>query len=252
MFLDVLKKKFDEVVDLVTNPETVVMVKGVVTDTLQTVKTGVNKAVDFAVDAINEIGNPSTAELDELHEKQREAFFDNLLETLVDNDPARATVYTRFVDWLKTVPYDNVTHYLALFQDGELTVNGNTGRIDCSDFFVPSGEYEIRYKPEHPYSNVQEICTSREVACRDEENAGNIYFCRVSMPNTGTHDERFPVLYMISKLGSKNEMRREYIRFIMKRSEDYQQDMEDHRNDPRNQKHTDWKANVQACQMPQN
>jgi hypothetical protein len=92
------------------------------------------------------------------------------------------------------------------------------------------------------YSNPKDVEDAKKVDAA-------VFYCRVSIPNAGCHNEEFPELYMVCLHGNKNEMRRDYISFIMNREEKYKQAMLNHRNDPRNQKHTDWKANVQVCRM---
>ena len=251
MFFETIKQTVKNVVATVVTAENVDAVKDFATTVLTNVKNGVSSAVDFAVDAINEIGTTNPAEIDKLHEDQRNMFFDNLLETLVNNNPTFTRQYTRFVDWLRTVPYEKVTHYLALFQDGKIVVGSDSFLIDGPDFFVPAGSNEIRYKSKQVCSDVLEICTSLETAIEDAKEVGDdVFYCRVSIPNAGCHNEEFPELYMVCLHGNKNEMRRDYISFIMDREEKYKQAMVNHRNDPRNQKHTDWKANVQVCRMP--
>lgn len=250
MFLDKIKQTVENVVATVVTPENVETVKCFATTVLTNVKNGVNNAVDFAVEAINEIGTTSPAEVDKLHEDQRKMFFDNLLETLVNNNPNFKRQYTRFVDWLRTVPYEKVTHYLALFQDGEIIVDSDSFVIDGPDFFVPAESNEIRYKSKQVCSDVLEFCTSQETAIEDAKKVGaDVFYCRVTVPNAGCHNEEFPELYMVCFHGNKIDMRRDYISFIMDREEKYKQAMVNHRNDPRNQRHTDWKANVQVCRM---
>lgn len=251
MFFDKFKQAVQNVVTSVVTPENVETVKGIATSVLKSVKDGVGNAVDFAVEAINEMGVTSPAEIDKLHEDQRNAFFDNLLETLVNNNPAFTRQYTRFVDWLRTVPYDMVTHYLALFQEGEIIIDSDIFLIDGPDFFVPGGKYEIRYKSKQRRSDVLEICTDKDTAIEDAKDvSADVFYSRVTIPNAGCHNEDFPELYMVCSYGNKNDMRRDYISFIMDREARYKQAMDNHRNDPRNQKHTDWKANVQVCRLP--
>lgn len=251
MFFDKIKQTVENVVATVVTPENVDAVKGFATSVLTNVKNSVNSAVDFAVEAINEMGSTTPAEVDKLHEDQRKMFFDNLLETLVNNNPTFTRQYMRFVDWLRTVPYEKVTHYLALFQDCKIIVDSDSFLIDGPNFFVPAGSNEIRYKSKQVCSDVLEICTSQETAIEDAKKVdADVFYCRVSIPNAGCHNEEFPELYMVCLHGNKNEMRRDYISFIMDREEKYKQAMVNHRNDPRNQKHTDWKSNVQVCRMP--
>ena len=254
MFFETIKQTVKNVVATVVTTENVDAVKDFATTVLTNVKNGVRSAVDFAVDAINEIGTTNPAEIDKLHEDQRNMFFDNLLETLVNNNPDFSLQYMRFVDWLRTVPYEKVTHYLALFQDGKIvvdSVDSDSFLIDGPDFFVPAESNEIRYKSKQVCSDVLEICTSLETAIEDAKKVdAAVFYCRVSIPNAGCHNEEFPELYMVCLHGNKNEMRRDYISFIMDREEKYKQAMVNHRNDPRNQKHTDWKANVQVCRIP--
>lgn len=241
MFLDYLKKKAEEACSKLFSDENLNAVATVATNVLTSIKNNVNTIVDNAIETFNELKTPDTQGLDRLHAQQREKWFDDLLNELVQSNPEQAQKFKYFINWLQTVPYTDVIGYLERFNNGEITIDDN-GRIDAPEFYVLPETKVICYKPSDAESGVYAIYTSVE----DAVTAGTkfIYLCRVTIPNACPCDYRFPTLYMGSVDGNKNAMRREYIAFINAREDVYKQAMKDHASDPLNQKHTAWRSNV--------
>lgn len=246
MFLDNIKKKLNEITETVNeviSEDNIAKVKNVATNALNAVKTGVSCVVDCAIEAINSDGD--TQRLDDLHAKQREEIFTNLYNDLINNDssPDMVKPIRRLVNWVKNLPDEDAIHYYTLVVDGDVTVNKD-GQIDGPDFYVLPDSNIICYKPKNRDSSVIGIYTSVDNCIDDGYKAEEIFCCRVTVPNAKCDDERFPFLCMICPTGNRADVKKDYIDFIMSNEEKYHQAMDEHRNDSRNIRHTEWRSNV--------
>lgn len=251
MFLDNIKKKLNDVtasVDKLISDENIAKIKNVATSVLQTVKEGVSFAVDCAVEAIN--GNGDTQKLDELHVKQREELFNNLYNDLVNaSSPDMKDPIQRLIDWVKSLPDDEVISYYTLIVDREITVDRD-GQINGPNFYILPDSNTICYKPKNPNSSVKGFYMSANDCIGDGYTTDEVFCCRVTVPNTKCDDERFPLLYMICPTGNRADIKKDYIDFIMSNEEKYSQAMKDHHDDSRNTRHTEWRSNVNVYKYP--